>query len=313
MRLRLRCPFCETRNVEATRKVWFLHGIVIAARYGKRTFIGCPRCLNREVWKNLVTCTLVGWWCFPWGIGTPIVILQNLFVAAFHGSESSHRRALERILRDVGLNLADLEVGADGLTRDERDAMSHLCQILHDAMHVDGKIHKAETALGIQILRSAFPDTLASGRAAEMLTTPPKPVGPIEDLTFDWRVTLLECALMIVGADGLLTGPEMEFIRILGGRLAIPPGIVQSVVNRVLFGAASETADPNEPEECRAARVALGVGPNATRAEIRRRYQEQIARNHPDVAARYGLNPKQATTIAQELNWAYAVLNKRSA
>jgi hypothetical protein len=73
------CPYCQTETVEVARKAWFLTGFVLAARYGTRHFVGCRGCVNNQLRKTLFATALGGWWSIPWGLATPIVIVQNLW------------------------------------------------------------------------------------------------------------------------------------------------------------------------------------------------------------------------------------------
>jgi hypothetical protein len=66
-------------------KLWFLQGFLLFARYGTRFEVGCRPCVRSRISARLVANLLFGWWCFPWGIGTPFVVLQNLAAFATPG------------------------------------------------------------------------------------------------------------------------------------------------------------------------------------------------------------------------------------
>jgi len=74
------CPHCGQRPIAAARKPWFIQSFVFVTRYGTKVFIGCRECVRAKVQSNLLTSALVGWWGIPWGLGTPLVIVQNLMV-----------------------------------------------------------------------------------------------------------------------------------------------------------------------------------------------------------------------------------------
>jgi hypothetical protein len=97
------CPHCSTNQIETLRKVWFLYGFLIFARYGSKTLVGCESCVKSAVWKNFGICAVGGWWCFPWGLGTPVVLIQNLTAGLSSPTPDQERARLGDIFTAAGL------------------------------------------------------------------------------------------------------------------------------------------------------------------------------------------------------------------
>src|SRR5437899_376480 len=114
MALGIDCPHCDAAPIEVAKKTWFMRGFLLFARYGSRTHVGCRRCVNRKVRADLVASLLFGWWCVPWGAGTPLVVLQNLALLA--GPNRSFASTLDSVLLSVGIRRADVEVDERGFT-----------------------------------------------------------------------------------------------------------------------------------------------------------------------------------------------------
>lgn len=76
------CSHCRKQGPIDARKAWYIQGFLIFCRYGSRTHVGCSDCVRNKVLGNLLLTGLIGWWCFPWGLGTPIVLIQNLAALA---------------------------------------------------------------------------------------------------------------------------------------------------------------------------------------------------------------------------------------
>jgi uncharacterized tellurite resistance protein B-like protein len=268
--------------------------------------------VRRRTWLNLLACALLGWWCIPWGLGTPLVIIQNLKAALVPQSQKRSRALLTQVLDNLGIALADVELGPDGLTAEQRGHVERLHAVLHAAIHADGSAHAAELEFAGQVLASGYGGTITLDDAVARLRRPPAGAPRLDATEYDQRIGLLELALGVLAADGKLAPAELAFVRDIGRRLAIPPAVVDRTAQRILFGRPDEV-EADADDEYGIACATLGVARGANVAEIRRRYREQIVRHHPDVAGRHGLDPQQAGEITQRLNWAYDVLKRQAA
>jgi hypothetical protein len=66
----------------------------------------------RKVQHTTIRNLLFGWWCFPWGIATPVVVIQNI-VSALTASEAT----TEEYLRACGIDPATARVDDDAFAR----------------------------------------------------------------------------------------------------------------------------------------------------------------------------------------------------
>jgi hypothetical protein len=95
------CPHCESAPIAVIRRVWFLRSFVLFARYGTHFVVGCNECARHAILQNLWINTIGGWWSVPWGLGTPVVIAQNLLQLITRSEEVEQER----------LNRSGLHVG----------------------------------------------------------------------------------------------------------------------------------------------------------------------------------------------------------
>ena len=110
----IKCPHCEDGQVEVAKKLWFIQGWLIFTRYGTQTHVGCRPCVSRKVQQTTIRNLLFGWWCFPWGVATPVVVIQNL-IAALTTSE----RTTDEYLRACGIDPAAARVDVGGFAREQ--------------------------------------------------------------------------------------------------------------------------------------------------------------------------------------------------
>jgi DnaJ-domain-containing protein 1 len=296
------CPHCGTRFVEVAKRTWFLHGLLLVARYGTVTHVGCLQCVNSLVGQNLVKCLLAGWWCFPWGLFTPVVLLQNLFALATKPPG---------VLFDV---LKELRIGPEDVVVDERGLTPGLRRFLDVAAAAIAAVVWSGGGSGIEELRAgartlqAISDGLIGLEEAEDRIRAARGRAPdVSRLDAEGRALLFRIAADAASADGALSAAELGVLHDLGGKLGIPPGVVREILGTFyghVEGARSKEANP---EVLRACEI-LGVHPGAPVSEIRRRYRSLMMLHHPDRAAATGADQQAAHRTAQEINWAYRVL-----
>jgi len=147
--------------------------------------------------SQLVLNLLFGWWCFPWGLGTPFAVLQNLFALATQAPG-----ALDEVLALSGLNGAELEVDDNGLTVEER-------RVLWSVLHYTDRLSRAgggqplriagcHIAVGLfgEIVADWVYDGTSSAQAFEV---------PVAALDADSRVLLLRVAVDLAKSPGPLS------------------------------------------------------------------------------------------------------------
>lgn len=55
------CPHCNANKIGAARKIYFMYGLLLAARYGHRIEVGCGSCLRARVRGQLFKNLALGW------------------------------------------------------------------------------------------------------------------------------------------------------------------------------------------------------------------------------------------------------------
>jgi hypothetical protein len=296
------CPHCGTRFVEVAKKAWFLQGLLLFARYGTKTFVGCTLCVNAALRQNLVTCLLAGWWSFPWGLFTPLVLIQNLLALSIPPPG-----ALHQVLRDAGLDPAEVTVDEHGLTPGLRAFIRSAAAVIAAVVWSDGATSETALRTGARILRSLSDGALGDAEAERLIHEGRGKAPNVEGLGRDERLLLFRIAADAASSDGSLTGNEHRTLFEVGEQLGIPASIVREILGTFyehVEGARNPQADPEFRRACNI----LGVTPDARIDEIRSRYRSLMMQYHPDRAAITGMHDQAAHQNAQEINWAYRVI-----
>jgi DnaJ-domain-containing protein 1 len=296
------CPHCGTRFVEVAKRTWFLYGLLLVARYGTVTHVGCLQCVNSLVEQNLVKCLLAGWWCFPWGLFTPVVLLQNLFTLA-----TKPPGVLFDVLKELQVDPEDVVVDERGLTPGLRRFLDVAAGVIAAVAWSGGGSGIAELRAGAQILQAISDGLIDLEEAERRIREARGRALDVSQLGADDRAVLFRIAADAASADGALSAAELAVLHDLGAKLGIPPGVVREILGTFyghVEGARSKEADP---EVLRACEI-LGVRPDAPVSEVRRRYRSLMMLHHPDRAAATGADQQAAHRTAQEINWAYRVL-----
>lgn len=309
-RIKIQCPHCHTHNVEASRKPWFLHGFLLFARYGTKTIIGCKSCVTQKTWVNFFVTLVGGWWCIPWGLFTPIVLVQNLIVAVYPRSERREREQLGAILTAAEIDLSDVEVDGDGFTAQERRLLGHFVAILRSVIDADGVREPRELELATAMLVQYSGDVMSPARARVLLNERGEVEGNLTDLDHESRVMFLESAISVAIADGQLHPAERRLLFQLGQRMGFPHEFVDRVIQRLVFGKSPDNND--DGGDLPLARMILGVEASASIAQIKKRYRELVVVHHPDVVGGKGADRAAAEETTKRLNWAYDLLKRQS-
>lgn len=302
-RLLIPCPHCGTRLIAVAKRTWFVYGFVLFARFGEATHVGCVPCVNRLVMGNLIKCLLFGWWSFPWGLATPLALLQNLLTLSVRPPG---------ILFDV---LKELEIDPEQVLVDERGLPPGLRRFLDAGAALiaaivwsdEGKEGTVELRAGTAILQAMSDGILDVEEAEQWIRAARGRAPDLSVLDGDGRALLFRIAADVASADGALSAAELRVLYDLGTELGFNPATIRQILQTfygTVAGARSREADP---EILRACEI-LGVRPDTPLSEVRRRYRSLMMLHHPDRGAATGLDERDAHRAAQRLNWAYQVL-----
>ncbi|MCB9677949.1 MAG: J domain-containing protein [Alphaproteobacteria bacterium] len=281
MPIALDCPHCGRAKVETANNVWFLQGFLLFARYGSKSIIGCGPCVRSQTMQSLALSSVLGWWCFPWGLGTPVVMMQN--VAALLGTDDTSD--LRRLLGQQGLDLDELQVDADGRSAGDRKMIAAILHTLHGMVWADGSADAREIETGAGILVAMLGEDLLTPDQARAVLAKPEapPAESLEALSPDAQLILMKAACAIAAADDVIEPGEIEALESLGRRL----GLDASITAR--FVAALQETVPGPDEGVREIAAALlGVPVDAPASEVRSAYQALMvqAAQEPDAEVR---------------------------
>jgi DnaJ-domain-containing protein 1 len=308
MHYAIKCPRCGLRNVQSAKKVWFINGFLLFARYGSRIRIGCEECVRVQLTQDLLFNLFGGWWCLPWGLATPFVVLQNL-VALLSKSDVAE---LEGALLACGIDPADVRLDEYGFTSEQRRMVEAAFCVLSQSAYADGTVDPAEARLAIAVMTRLTQGRLTTTQISAGLRSHRHSTERLDDLPFEYRLDLMRMALSIILSDQVLSGEERAFFYQLGSRLGLDPAHVRRFLDEAMGQGVPGTSQDRDPSFSRACSV-LGVGAHPTIAEIKQAFRGLMLRNHPD---RSGTDParKAASHNASvEINWAYEYLMREMA
>ncbi|MCA9323148.1 MAG: hypothetical protein KDB18_11285 [Salinibacterium sp.] len=226
MQLAIPCPHCKAEPIRVAKKVWFLYGFLIFARYGSKAVIGCRSCVQNQVLSNFGMVTLGGWWCIPWGLGTPFVMLQNLIaLVSGRGDED----ALGESLAAMGIPYEQLIIGDDGMTPYQRGVREALLSIITEAVWLDDQVDPRELEVAValfgEITGEVVTPEVARGIGQRLH---PRQSAPFDGFDVDdrSRLMVLNAAVAIVAGGDEVTGAQRAFLDDLCIRLGFPIEVV---------------------------------------------------------------------------------------
>lgn len=301
------CPICGVRPVEVAKEAWVIRGLLVFSKFGSQTFIGCSDCVNKQVRGNLLSSFVLGWWCFPWGLLTPFVVIQNLHL--LFAPKETFRHKLEETLLLAGVKIRDIEVGQDGLTREERRLIDAAYWVLSKAVWADGEADRRELDLAAQAIESLTDGMISRSVAYQKLSPNNANTVPAYLLPPDYRVILLRLAADVVAADGIVAERELETLVLIGHALDLPQEVVESILGLFYSIPGVSRGEDQEGSLSRACRI-LGVEPTTPPMQVRKAYRDLMLRYHPDRAGNDPQKSKECTERSVEINWAYSYLMK---
>ena len=298
------CPYCGARRVETIKRVRILRGYVLFARSGHVTLIGCSPCVTarakKELWINL----LAGWWCVPWGIFTPGVVLQNIYAIL----TSASQRDLEDALRRAGVDPEDVRVDSRGFTGEQRRMLDAAYAVLGRAILADGRVDRRELDLACAIIQRLTNFRIARDEIIDSLL-----LSDPASVRFHWfdssyRVALLRMAADVASIDGFVADSEVQYLRRVARALDLEEEFVEALLREVR-GLGPGAPHPREADDDLARALAcLGVSNPFDILEIKAAYRRMMLRYHPDRAGGDRQTQERYLRIAQEINWAYDYL-----
>lgn len=304
----LQCPMCGDRSVETAERLSLVRGFVLFSRHGSYSVVGCRPCVSREARSEALRTMLFGLWCVPWGIAAPFVAVANL-----HKSfREPVRSELESALALAGLNLADLEVGSDGLSKAERDRLAAVAKILGTvAMRAGTESLEWATAVEVLVAMSSrrlnadqmdqWMKVLADEQTHSGASARERLIHDFED-----RLMVLRIAVEVALADGQLSPEEFLALSEVASALNLSDHDLAAILAVLTdSNADSQSTSGLRPEVANAFRV-LGLEPDASTAEIRDAHKSLMLQHHPDLAPED--KKQEATTRSAEINNARDVL-----
>jgi len=302
MAISLNCPHCHTKKVETANNAWFIIGYLLGASYGSKTIIGCKPCVQSKTIQNMLLTSVIGWWCFPWGIFTPAVLVQNIVALISTGNQEP----LRAFLLQNGMFMEDMEIDEDGLSMEDKRVAVTVFYVMHHMVWADGSADEREIEIGADIAaRLLGPAVISLEHVRSVLRseTPPEEGQVLESLPPDLQITLMRAALSIAAADGVIEEDEIKEIKNLGRAMMIDPEYLSLLLTELR--ATVEEAPSLEAIDIRKkAASVLGIPSDAPIGMIRNAFKSLI------MESSYEEDTEKKVTRTLELKEAYDVLLK---
>lgn len=301
---RILCPHCGNRQVDTAKRIRIIRGYVLFARHGHITMIGCSTCVAGEVKKQLWINLAAGWWCFPWGVFTPFVVVQNIFAILSSGSDQQ----LEQALRRAGVDPDDVRVDARGFTGEQRRMLDAAYAVLGRAILADGRIDPRELDLACAIIEQLTGHRIGRDEIVDSLLLSDPASVRFDLFDVSYRVALLRMAADVATIDGVLATSEVEYLRRVARALDLEDKVIEGLLreirgeDRAGSGAGRYDGDLARALEC------LEVSNPHDILAIKAAYRRMMLRYHPDRAGSGAETQAHYLRMAQEINWAYDYL-----
>lgn len=303
----INCSVCNKNQVETASNLWFMYGLLIFARYGVITLVGCRSCIRKAIIGRLILNALGGWWCFPWGLGTPFVIIQNTFELF----RPPNIVLLKKKLIENNISPEDVIYDIDGLIREERIMVKAACIILSDVISKIEDKYEYNQKRVVQHLKALTNNRINEKRITQMILNSPLTMN-FKLLTPEYRLVLLKIVLDVLGLEGRLSTEKVAIFYEMTNKLGFSEVLADTLLGRTNDENDSKSSqfDHNQEDLNRACLV-LSVTPIANSLELKKAFREMMLRYHPDKAGKSPQKIAEYTSKAQEINWAYQFLLER--
>lgn len=281
---------------------------MIFARIGSVKLIGCTKCVNEEIKKQLAINLLCGWWCFPWGLFTPLVLIQNFYV--LHLKSKSVRKKLYAELIAIGINPYELEVDAEGFTEKQRYIMSAILGILSKAVYVDEK-YEERMRNAIMIISAVVENAISGEQIKVKLQNAFHEPIEAKDFPEELKSMIFRMVLQTLEVDGKFSDNGIKFVFRVGRAFKIPSGDINKILSS-FSTCSSSSIDENDPEYIKACNI-LNVKSNASIVEIKNIYRKLMLKYHPDFAGTDKKKQSECLVKSTQINWAYQYLKSKKA
>jgi DnaJ-domain-containing protein 1 len=298
------CPHCGVRLVDAAKRLWILRGFILAARYGTVTLVGCTPCVRAQVTRELWTNLAAGWWCFPWGLGTPLVVLQNLIELLAPATAGAIEDALQR----AGLDPDEVRVDARGFSGEQRRMLDAAYAVLGRAILADGRIDGREIDLACRIIIRLTGDRVSRDEVIDALLLADPDAIHYHGLRTDYRIALLRMALDVARTDGIITSGERQYLQRVASMLGIGADVLEEILGNAWGQHAADSRTRPANDDLARALACLEISDPTDILAVKAAYRRQMLHHHPDRAGRNAEVQARYHRKAQEINWAYDYL-----
>lgn len=120
-----RCPQCQEAKCDTVITAPYIRGLVLAATYGSKKFVGCRRCVQKQLLGEVGISAVAGWFSLTALMVNPICIVYNGLRIPF---VKANPEKVSQLLEEVGIDGVDVNlarvaaalaasmVAADGVT-----------------------------------------------------------------------------------------------------------------------------------------------------------------------------------------------------
>lgn len=303
------CPHCGVSPVETAVKLGFLRGFLIFCRFGSEIVFGCRPCVNRRVRSSAAINLAMGWWCFPWGIATPFVVLQNLSQLFVRPPGR-----LPSLIGETGTaapSAPSRGAPARGTPPRADDADEMRRQLVLSICACVARLEEAGQRAATRATAATFVNAVTGGELSEgqvlaLINECRSAPVALAGETADRRLLALEAVVLIAITAGPLTAPVLTKLREITAELGLAQSALEDFLAHHSSDIGNDDGAPSDWDIENAATV-LGITADAPLSTARENWRALLLRWHPDHAVANGVGVEEATRRTREINDAYRV------
>lgn len=206
------CPTCHDAPCDTVVTAPYIRGLVLAATYGSKRFVGCRRCVQKQLLGEVGISAVAGWFSLTALMVNPLCIVYNSLRIPF---VKSNPDKVTQLLEEVGIDGVDVNLG--------RVAAS----LAASMVAADGKTEPAEietaVTLGCHLFDDFTPELFEKTlEGVEELPATTELAWLLTDtLSQDGKVILAKYLIAIADSDGHIDPSEIHELQTVLATLGV--------------------------------------------------------------------------------------------
>lgn len=207
-----RCPQCQKADCDTVVSAPYIRGLVLAATYGSKRFVGCRRCVQKQLLSEVGVSAVAGWFSLTALMVNPLCIAYNCLRIPF---VKANPEKVGKLLEEVGIEGVEVN-------------LARVAAALAASMvAADGRSEPSEVETAITLGKHLFEGFTAElfhevmGRVEELPATAELTWLLADTLDQPGKVILAKYLIAIADADGHIDSSEIHELQTVLGTLGL--------------------------------------------------------------------------------------------